>query len=329
MEKQKNWPVIGHKNIIKFLQDSITLNKIGNAYIFFGQKHLGKSLVAKYFIKSLLCEKKNGFFCDNCISCKEFAHGIYADFYEVGLEEGKKNISIEQIRKVSSKIKNSSFSGNYKIVLIKNAHNLSLPAANSLLKVLEEPKGKMVFILISDNLQKIPLTVRSRSQIINFKPVDPSEILTFLPDKEARKEIAYSVNSRPGLAISYMRDISLFNDYKISVDDFLDIFDLTINQKLDYIENKINKQKIFIEKVKIADDILNIWLSIFRDLLLSMNFSLNQIENIFAIDKIKSLSNKYSIKKIIYCIDKINQAKKYLHNNANPQLILENLILSF
>ncbi|MEA2088520.1 MAG: DNA polymerase III subunit [Patescibacteria group bacterium] len=329
MEKQENWQVIGHKNIIKFLQDSIALNKIGNAYIFFGQEHLGKLLVAKCFIQSLLCEKKNGFFCNDCVSCKEFVRRIYPDFYEIDLEEGKKNISIEQIRELNNKIKNSSFSGNYKIILIKDAHNLSLQAANSLLKVLEEPKGKTVFILISDNLQEIPLTVRSRSQIINFKPVDPREILAFLPNKEETKEIVYSINSKPGLAISYSRDTDLFNDYKNSVNNFLNIFDLPISAKFDYIENKINKQKIFLEKIKIAYSILDIWLSVFRDLLLVMNYSSSQVGNIFAISRFENLSVKYSAKKAINCIDKINQAKKYLRNNVNPQLILENLILSF
>ncbi|MCD4705739.1 hypothetical protein K8R61_01520 [bacterium] len=329
MKQQKNWQVIGHKNIIKFLQDSIVLNKIGNAYIFFGQEHLGKFLMAKCFIQSLLCDKKNGFFCNDCMSCKEFTRKIYPDFYEIGLEEGKKNISIEQIREISNKIKNSSFSGNYKIVLIKGAHNLSLQAANSLLKVLEEPKGKTVFILISDNLQGIPLTVRSRSQIINFKPVDPKEILAFFPDKEKIKEIVYSVNSRPSLAISYTQNTDLFNNYKVSVNDFLNIFDLSINQKLDYIEGKIGKEKVFLEKTKMTNSILDIWMSVFRDLLLVMNFSQNQVSNVFAINNLKNLSVKYSVKKTIDCIDKITQAKKYLRNNVNQQLILENLILSF
>lgn len=329
MEEQKNWPVIGHKNIIKFLQDSIALNKIGNAYIFFGQKHLGKSLTAKYFIQSLLCEKKNGFFCNNCATCKEITHKIYPDFYKIEIEEGKKNISIEQIRSLSDKIKNSSFSGNYKVILIKDAHNLSLQAANSLLKVLEEPKGKTVFILISDNLQGIPLTVRSRSQIINFKPVDSNEILAFFSDIEEKKEIVCSANFKPGLVISYVEDNDLFDDYKNFVNDFLNIFNLSINQKLDYIESKIGKQKIFIEKTKITDSILDIWLSVFRDLLLTINSMSDQVGNIFAINKIKNLSAKYSIEKVISSINKINQAKKYLHNNVNQQLILENLVLFF
>ena len=70
-------------------------------------------------------------------------------------------------------------------------------------------------------------------------------------------------------------------------------------------------------------------MSVFRDLLLVMNFSQNQVSNAFAINNLKNLSAKYSVKKAINCIDKITQAKKYLRNNVNSQLILENLILSF
>ncbi len=169
---ESKWPVIGHKNIIKFLQKSIEADRISHAYLFVGPNYLGKKLMANYFIQSLLCQNNEVFPCNNCSNCHNFNRGLYLDFYKIKTEEGKKNISVEQIRELRDKIKNTSFSGSYRIALIEGAKKLSLPAANSLLKTLEEPGKKTIFILISDYFDFIPATVMSRCQIINFNPVN-------------------------------------------------------------------------------------------------------------------------------------------------------------
>ena len=303
MNKENIWPIVGHRNVVKILQKGIVNKKLAHAYIFSGAEHLGKSLVADYFIRSVLCEKQDGSFCNSCEFCKSLDRKIYPDFYEIELEEGKKNISIEQIREVSEKISKSSFLGNYKIILIKNAESLSLGAHNSLLKTLEEPSKKTLFILTTDNLELIPETVQSRSEIINFYPVKNKEIFNYILEKGIDASLAEEVSrfskGKPGVAINCLQNKKLIKDYKQEVFDFLDLLNSSLKERFDYLEKNIGKGKKFSEKSVLAKSVLDRWLNVFRDLLLSKNLAKDEISNIFAKERINLLSRKYSSKMLM------------------------------
>ena len=330
MGSDDKWPIVGHKNIIEFLEKSLKAEKLAHAYVFAGPVSLGKSLVAKYFIKSILCHEKNP--CNNCKSCNEFEKGIYSDFYDIKVEDGKKNISIEQIREITNKIKKSSFSGNYKIILVEEAEKINLSGFNSLLKSLEEPSKKTVFILITSNISVLPETILSRSQVIKFHGVDSESILKHLLLLGVNKEIALEAigfsSGKPGLAIEYVKNKKLVDGYKILVSNFLHLLNSPINQKFDYVDKLMGK-KTFKEKTDIAERVIDSWLLILRDFLLVKNACINNLSHSFALDRIKVVSNNYSNQGIIDIIDKVGEAKKNLQKNVNPQLIIENLSLNF
>jgi DNA polymerase III subunit delta' len=330
MDSDDRWPIVGHKNIIEYLENSLKAEKLAHAYVFVGPSNLGKALTAKYFIKSILC--KDGTPCNKCKSCKEFEKGIYPDFYDIKVEDGKRNISIEQIREVMGKIKESSFSGNFKIILIEEAEKMNLAGFNSLLKSLEEPNRKTVFILITNNISTLPETVLSRSQVIKFHGVGSEEILKHLLFLGVNKEVAFEAigfsNGKPGLAIEYSKNKKLVDGYKILVNNFLHLLNSPINEKFNYIDKLMGK-KTFKEKADIAERVIDSWLLVLRDLLLTKNSYFNSISHVFALDRIKVVSNNYSNKEIVKIIDRASEAKINLKKNVNPQLIIENLSLSF
>ena len=333
MKKLQEWPVIGQKKAVQFLQAALLSKKIAPVYIFFGPEHLGKKTIAYYFVKTLLCLKKERIFCDYCSACQSFEAGIYPDFYRLRSEEGKKNISIEQVREINRKIQNSSFLGNYKIVLVERAEELSQEAANSLLKTLEEPPRKTLFIFLTQYLKSIPLTIVSRSQVVNFNLVPLEEILNYLLNKNLKEdlawEIAYLSQGRPGLAFDYLENNSLFCKRKEEIINFLNLLNLPLAKKFDYIEEKISAKKTLKDKCATAINLLDDWTTIFRSLLLTKSAFEENKKEIFITETINILSQKYSYKDLIKFIDKINQGKKYIKNNINPRLVLENLILNF
>ena len=330
MDSDDRWPIVGHKKIIKYLVNSIKAERLSHAYVFAGSSNLGKALTAKYFIKSILCQDGN--ICKKCKACSDFEKGIYPDFYDIKLEEGKSNIRIDQIRDVMDKIKESSFSGNYKIILIEEAEKMNLAGFNSLLKSLEEPSKKTIFILITDNIGGFPKTVLSRSQVIKFHGVLPEDILKHLLLMGVNKELALEAigfsGGRPGLAIEYAKNKKLVSDYKILVNNFLHILNSPINEKLNYIEKLMGK-KTFKEKAEITEKVIDGWLLILRDFLLIKNACLKNISHVFALDRMKVVSNNYSNQRIVEIIDQTNEAKINLKKNVNPQLIIENLTLNF
>lgn len=324
--------IIGHKSILDFLQKSIRADKIAHSYIFAGLKSVGKKIVARHFIQSVICEKDGQIPCGDCLNCKNFVKNIYPDFHQIDLQEGKKNISIEQIRQIIGKFEQSSFSGGYKIALINNSHKLSLSAFNSLLKSLEEPSGKVLIILITEYLTKLPATIKSRSQIVNFSLVSEDNILEpFLKsgiDKNLASEVAAISQGRPGVAIKYIKNRKLLNSHKQTVDELLDLFNYSVNERFAYFEKKFAVKKTFQEKVFLAEEILDRLLFLSRDLLLVRSCGLSCVSYGFIMDKIKELSKEYSQLKFIKFIDYINKAKNYLRANANPLLVMENLALS-
>ena len=95
-----NWPLVGNRHIIEFLTKSISNNKITGSYIFTGPDNLGKTTVANYFARSLICQDttKGILPCGTCPACQQAKKGIYGDISLIKKDKDKKNISIEQIR---------------------------------------------------------------------------------------------------------------------------------------------------------------------------------------------------------------------------------------
>jgi DNA polymerase-3 subunit delta' len=179
MENDKfkiNWPLVGNRHITDFLEKAINANKVNGSYIFYGPDDLGKSTFVRYFAKILLCKKETGNLpcgiCPSCISFKvineadrekeDSEHIAHGDCHILEKAKDKKNISIEQVREFIRVLCMSSFFGSYKIGIIKQAETLSQEAANALLKTLEEPREKVIVVLLVKNLEFLPKTIVSQ-----------------------------------------------------------------------------------------------------------------------------------------------------------------------
>ena len=153
-----NWPLVGNDHIVEYLAKSIANNNIGGSYIFTGPDNLGKTTVAKYFANALVClnkEQGEGILpCGQCSACEQVNKQIHGDVHLIKKEKDKKNISIEQVREFIRVLGMASFLNSYKIGIIKHAESLSLEASNALLKTLEEPKVKVIIILVSSSIFK-------------------------------------------------------------------------------------------------------------------------------------------------------------------------------
>ena len=176
MEKSKNisnWPLIGNGHIFEFLSKSLAKKNMSGSYIFTGPANLGKTTAAHFFAQSLVCEDADSSRrpCGKCPACSEASKNIHSDIYLIKREEDKKNISIEQVRDFIRNLGMSSFLNSYKIGIIKGAENLNESGFNALLKTLEEPKDKVVIILTVTDLEALPKTIISRSQILRFRAV--------------------------------------------------------------------------------------------------------------------------------------------------------------
>lgn len=333
--KQKirfNWPVIGHEKILKILQKSIQNDTPSSAYLFIGHENIGKKTVAKLFINSFICflsnsaKKEIELPCDNCSQCQQYKKGIHPDMVIIKKEDGKNIISIEQIREMQKRMLKKSFFPIYKITLIEGADNMNIEAANSLLKILEEPPTKTIFILTTDNIQSLPDTIKSRCQIVNFNPVNKDHIYDYLINQGAEKKNASIITKLaygfPGKAINiFNQDEMIGNKKKLSA-EFIKILRTKDNNiKLKYISSIIDR------KVDIPD-LFNDWSLIIRDIILLKKNKPELIVNNLLINDLQKISTRLQMNNLNKHLLKMNEYKNLIKNNVNQKLLLENFIIN-
>ncbi|WP_041082909.1 DNA polymerase III subunit gamma/tau [Thermotoga profunda] len=156
------------------LQNAIVKDKVSHAYIFTGPRGTGKTSVARVLAKALNCDNRVNYEpccqCENCISIDK---GIHPDVIEL---DAASNRGIDEIRRIRDAVGFRPMLGKYKIYIVDEFHMLTREAFNALLKTLEEPPEKVTFILATTNLEKVPATIISRCQVIEFKNFTESDI---------------------------------------------------------------------------------------------------------------------------------------------------------
>ena len=319
-----NWPIVGHKKIVKFLQKTIEGGKISHAYLFYGPENLGKKSMAKFFAMSLICkgEKKP---CLECSTCQGFLKNIHPDVIWLRKDEGKKNISIEQMRDLKEKIGLSGFTNGYKIVIMVNAEEMTNEAANSFLKILEEPPQKSVIILLANKLRHIPETILSRCQTIKFAPVKKDEITEFIKkeyklNQNQAEGIAALAVGLPGRANKFLKNKEFFDDFITNQNLFIKILESNIGQRL-----KIAKDVA--ENEGLAKIILR-WKTLIRDLMFLKTGNEDLIVNQPLKSKIKKIAEKYNFEKIYFSAQALDNLSFYLDQNINARLALDNFVIN-
>ncbi|MBI5574546.1 MAG: DNA polymerase III subunit gamma/tau [Elusimicrobia bacterium] len=182
---QKFDDIVGQEHITRVLKNAIKEKRIAHGYIFSGQRGVGKTTTARIFAKALNCkEGPKEEPCNKCDSCREIVSGNSIDVMEI---DAASNRGIDQIRELRENIKYAPSSSKYKIYIIDEAHQITEPAWNALLKTLEEPPAHAIFIFATTSTQKIPPTILSRCQRFSFRPLSIKEISGQI-EKIAEKE---------------------------------------------------------------------------------------------------------------------------------------------
>jgi len=339
MENNKvnsNWPLIGNGHIFEFLAKSLAKKNISGSYIFTGPADLGKAAAANFFARSLVCEDVDSSRkpCGRCSACLEAAKNIHSDIYIIAKPEDKKNISIEQIRDFIRNLNMSSFLNSYKVGIIKGAENLSEGAINALLKTLEEPKIKVVIILTITDLEALPKTILSRSQILNFLPVKSDDIYDDLiknhqASRSQAKNFSRLSAGRPALALKFIEDKEYYENYKICVKSFAGLLDANVNERFSAIENILGQEARGQEAVNRAAGVIDVWQNLTRDLMLMELNLADLIQHEAFIKDLAELKNKLNLKALLNLINILKESRKYLAANVNPRLALENVAISF
>jgi DNA polymerase-3 subunit delta' len=188
-------------------------NRLPHAVLIDSASNQDISAFVHYLSRLLLCDApENLSTCDTCEACRMLRSGTYADFNFVTLEPNEKtnklskNIKIEQIRKLIHEVTLTSRYNRLKIATIYPAEAMNNSSANALLKTLEEPADGVLLLLVTHNKGRIPITLRSRSQVWNLKAADKVQAMDWLTEQDIDQEEAILhldfANGDPILALS-------------------------------------------------------------------------------------------------------------------------------
>lgn len=173
--------VIGQDLIKKTLQKSLQQGQIAHAYLFSGPPGSGKKMLSRLFAQALNCAGSTEIPCGKCMSCRKTISGNHPDL--VSLAPQGSTLKIEQVRDIQESLYFRTSEGRFKVCLIHEADRLTLPAANSLLKILEEPPGELVFILLSSRPWALLATMVSRCVHFSVKPLTADAIRGILQER--------------------------------------------------------------------------------------------------------------------------------------------------
>jgi DNA polymerase-3 subunit gamma/tau len=177
--------LVGQTHVTDTLGNAIKNNRVAHAYIFSGARGVGKTTAARILAKALNCVKGPiADPCGECDSCKEIAAGTSLDVIEI---DAASNRGIDQIRELREMVKYAPAAARSKVVILDEAHMLTSEASNALLKTLEEPPDRVIFVMATTEPENLVDTIRSRSQHFHFRALTFAEITGRL-EEIAQKE---------------------------------------------------------------------------------------------------------------------------------------------
>lgn len=331
-----NWDLLLPKNLFTFFSNIILKKSFVHAYFFIGPAGANKQKTALYFAQSIFCQHNEDFTdgipCLKCDNCKQVSKSIHPDLIQIKRLENNANITIEQIRYLNQRLSMKPLLAKYQVVIIYNVELMTDEAANSLLKNLEEPAPETIFILIANNILTVPKTIISRCQVVRFTSINKQELFNYYLKKnketnEIDKYFSFS-QGLPGFLDNYLQIDDFWLEEIEEVKQKLLKHKLPLSDKFDFIKKILLNKNLVNEKKQILQNEIEIWIKIFRDILLIKLDLKNLIRFQELLIPLEKFAKYYSIKDVLKILDQLLILNNKINYNLNSQLVLENLYLN-
>ncbi len=319
--------VVGHKDVIRYIQNVVKEDKVTHAYIINGETGSGKKMLATLFAATLLCEKGGQDPCNTCHSCIQAESGNHPDIILVSHEKPN-SIGVEEIRQqVNNTVGIKPYQEPYKVYIIPQADMMTVQAQNALLKTIEEPPEYAVVMLLTENADALLATINSRCVMLKLRNIRDTLIRKYLmeklmvPDYKADVCAAFAQGNM-GKAIM-LANSEHFNEIREEAVRLLQhVHEMDLNEIIESV-SRVSEYKL-----EITDylDIIMIW---YRDVLLYK--ATQDTARVVLKDQIKYMkeqAKKSSYEGIELILKSLEKAKARLRANVNFELVMELLFLT-
>ena len=242
--------LVGQDHVSRTLANAIKSGRIGHAYLFTGPRGTGKTSTAKILAKALNCEQGPTVEpCNQCEACQRINSGNSMDVFEI---DAASNRGIEAIRDLRENVKFAPVNGRYKVYIIDEVHMLTSEAFNALLKTLEEPPARVVFIMATTEIHKVPATIQSRCQRYDFKRITVDDIFNRLKkvvedmeiaaDDDALRMIAVKADGGMRDALSILDQCIALSEQSLTIDRVQQLLGLVGKEWLDKLVSALQSK---------------------------------------------------------------------------------------
>ncbi len=316
---------------------------MAHAYLLSGPSHVGKKTLAIELAQALNCQAPNPP-CGNCRSCRHIAEGKHPDVIFVNLElsaelsrnsttedvPSRTKIGIDCVKELQHLANLPAYEGKYKVFIFEEAANLSIEASNRLLKILEEPPIRVIWLLISAEELRLLPTIVSRCQQLKLKPMNNDELKYMLMDDhgvevERAGFLARLSRGCPGWAISALVDNNILERRSKDIDTFTSLMNAGVEQRFTYVKKTVAELSGDREAAnRVIASARNWW----RDLMYIKCDCHEAVVNVDYQTILEQQSKNLSLAEIKNYIMSLYSAEEQISQNVNTRLAFESLMLS-
>ncbi|SFJ87811.1 DNA polymerase-3 subunit delta' [Paenibacillus sp. UNC496MF] len=312
----------GQPRAKRILQHALSSGKVSHAYLFSGPPGSGRLKMAMAFAKALFCEQGGDDACGHCLECRKFEHGNQPDLHLV--EPDGSSIKIDQIRELQRELAYRNIHASRKVYIMQRAETMTLQAANSLLKFLEEPQSPLVAILLTDNGQAMLPTIRSRTQLVPFVPLAPQDMLQALAD-EGHPQLPTRAAVQLASGLDACRALIQQNGFAEMRNVVIQLGKDSLNR---FTAAMLSLQQIMktelVEQPQLLLSLLALW---YKDMI---HFQAGRQESLVFIDQLDWIGKHAYARPAegwVACMEHTLEAGKRIRAHVSPQLALEQLLI--
>lgn len=343
-KENSHWPVIGHDWAVRALVASSAADRIAHAYLFTGPHAIGKTTLARAFAQMMQC-LRDGRPCGECSACQKIARGRHPDVQiiegvPVGFKfDGKSPVpprtndreprvlKIDQIRALQHDLSLSPFEGRYKIVILRRFEEANEEAANAFLKTLEEPPTHVRLLLTARDTTLLLPTIASRCQTLALRPLALKQVESALIERwqvkpKSARLLARLSSGRLGWAVRANADPSLLKARSAHLDALVAVL-------REGRAERLMRAGDFAKDTEELPGVLELWLSWWRDVLLIQSGDGARITHVDREDALREQAKQFSLNQVQGALKSVRATARYLSQNVNARLAMENLLLNF
>lgn len=322
------WPVVGHEWAVQLLQNSLAANRLTHALLISGPPQIGKTTLARAVAAALLCRSATRP-CGQCRTCRLVAHDTHPDVRLVQAEAGKSGregvLKIDQIRELQREAALAPMEGQHKVFILRELERANLPAANALLKTLEEPPAQVVLLLTSARPHALLPTIVSRCQALPLRPLPLRQVEAALverwhADPQQAALLARLSGGRLGWAVQRLTDGKSWLERTRRLADLQALTGQGRLERLAYAEALSRSPEAVLST-------LTLWSDWWRDLLLVQTGCQAYVYNIDLTTELTVQAARFSPQQVQHFLARLQAAAMQMSQNVNTRLLLETVLL--